>query len=503
MNVIKALRAWALLVACLVLLQIFQARSVPVSTQANAKNGTDNFVYSGQELGVSTYQKGKRELRLGSKVTEITGTDGAGYKSLRTEKKTTNGSVATIYKYDANDVLTGIVITAPSQGIKPIFETLKKDIKEATWTLNNYRKGNGELDADIQPQVVPDTNKKTNEQQKLSVITIRSDKLIEAQSLSRSAWFSIFIGITVLLWIYFGSTKDNFKSDGDNASKALSTQDFFVSSLLLTSSWFAFGITPITWPVSIYLLYFAVLGAWRGLSWLIGSARVIRYPQYPKLWHSFAALPLAPFVIGKAVVRNSLKSSQYFGLVVLHVQMAVIAFIGRPAPQAVCIVFVLFLLSGGITRLYANAFSFFKPRSGEVGAAVSSNLFWLCFVAYGIVQLVLTMVTMLLYRIGWLLVLGFIGLCFDSPWIGLLIGICIVTLPVLVVFGGSGVTATGYGSSTSANNFNFNDPGFSDLPMVNPATGLIMMGGMGGIDAGGNMFGSDMNTFHDYNNGFD
>jgi hypothetical protein len=94
----------------------------------------------------------------------------------------------------------------------------------------------------------------------------------------------------------------------------------------------------------------------------------------------------------------------------------------------------------------------------------------------------------------WWIIGGSLGYVLGNGALGLLVGAAVASLHFLIVYFQSPnliYVSDGFDSNDSGSTYDMNDP-----MAVNPANGLPMIGGQGGIDIHGNTYGSSFNDHH-------
>ncbi|SDI75117.1 hypothetical protein [Propionivibrio dicarboxylicus] len=131
-------------VLCLCMLMLVSSSHATPARQAKAPPA--NFVFAGQELGVSTYAQGKKSLAARGKPKDA-GTDsesGAkllGVEELRIEKSTASA----VFGYGADERLVLIAVRGPSAPVRKVFDAAIRGIDPKSVSNSVYYKGNGQL----------------------------------------------------------------------------------------------------------------------------------------------------------------------------------------------------------------------------------------------------------------------------------------------------------------------------------------------------------------------
>ncbi|MCW3478740.1 hypothetical protein OL229_04035 [Neisseriaceae bacterium JH1-16] len=120
---------------------------------AFAGDSAKNFVFLGQELGVSTYEQTAKDLGTKATVTDAgidAVTKGKVLKvSGKLVKKT---SMVANFVYDTENKLVGIIITAPAKSAKALFGEIMKGFTQVQGKQNSYQADNGIAEIKKAPQ---------------------------------------------------------------------------------------------------------------------------------------------------------------------------------------------------------------------------------------------------------------------------------------------------------------------------------------------------------------
>lgn len=257
---------------------------------------------------------------------------------------------------------------------------------------------------------------------------------------------------------------------------------YFVAGELLASL-----LQDVNFVVGVYAVSFAMILAWafrtvRASGWL---------PQRPlveMLW----IIPATPALLLPAVARNAARSIAYAGLVLFFLELCGLFyyFIHPGGMLAFAVLSLVGLFGAGIARLYGATFNHLQRWAPPYLCALGALVLWPLALATFLLVLAWSMVCNLLASLLVLLapaiLLYIVGTAFDSqgikaaavllPLLGLLPGVASLLL--------AGAMPTGFGDGGGSGGF--------DLAF-NPANGLPMFDGMGGVDIMGNPFGTDFN----------
>lgn len=261
----------------------------------------------------------------------------------------------------------------------------------------------------------------------------------------------------------------------------------------------------IAWWVAIWRLQVMLVATTRSANWLPGKYG----------WQAVLPLLAAPVLALPAFLKKC-KSPQFIGLVLAFFEIAaLLAYFFPELRQAVFVPF-LALIGGGVVRLYAAVDGKLTSKFWRAGrihsfikAFAAAILFPLGLVVV-VLQSALAVVLTLLSQFALLVVVGFIGIFVFDTAVPLLVTVGLLCLPALLgvslsTFAPTGISGASFdtlGDSGIGGGFNgfdnniFGEQGLFGGFDINPANGLPMIGGMGGIDIQGNTFGSNFNDSH-------
>lgn len=263
--------------------------------------------------------------------------------------------------------------------------------------------------------------------------------------------------------------------------------------------------------LGLHLIGYALIVAW-ALRTVRRSGWLPRKPLVELLW----SVPLTPVLLLPVIVRNTVKSFHYAGLVVLFMQLFGLAYYYfHPGLQmSLGLLPVAGLLGAGVVRLYCGTFGFFAKMDYDAATAAALAVFlWPAALTVGVMMFAFRAIRSFFASVLQLLIpaiiLGVLGSAFDLLWLEA-IGFALPFLGILP--GAAGLLAAGT-IPTGYSNLDFGAADFNPatgLPMIgafdtagnafgfggidfNPANGMPMIGGIGGLDSFGNPFGSNMN----------
>ena len=256
-----------------------------------------------------------------------------------------------------------------------------------------------------------------------------------------------------------------------------------------------------------YLLGYGLLLVW-ALRTVRHSGWLPRKPVLELLW----AIPATPVLLVPVIVRNACKSVHYAGMTLFFAQIFALVYVGwQPGLAGILLVLALTGLFGaGLARLYCASWERFDRRHSAVRILLTL-LLWPVFLAvfcvYMVFRTIVGALFIALYMAIPAILVWLVGAMTETQWLQTVAG-CMPFLGlvpgVFNVFA-MGITPTGYsGMDFNAESFN---PA-TGLPMmggfdtagngygmggfdINPANGMLMVGGIGGFDTFGNSFGVD------------
>lgn len=292
--------------------------------------------------------------------------------------------------------------------------------------------------------------------------------------------------------------------------------------------------------IADYLLAFAVVGAimhgfpdarlgyinlvfgvyFVGYSFvLVWALRTVRHsgwlprkPVVELLW----VLPATPLLLMPVVLRNMFRSAHYAGMVLFFGQLlALTYYCFRPGLAVSLFLLALFaLLGGGVARLYCEVFRRVS-RAGRhpFASAALTLIVWPVFLVVGCIYLLWSMLVgglvVALYMLipallVWLLAamtglewMKTVAACL--PFVGLLPGVAgLFAMGVMPTgYSGHDFSASSFDTSTGLPTMGGFGMGGDAFGMggfdINPANGMQMLGGIGGVDVFGNSFGFNSN----------
>lgn len=279
--------------------------------------------------------------------------------------------------------------------------------------------------------------------------------------------------------------------------------------VILTPLAVAAGI-PITYAAKQgEMIAFAVVALlyFRPLLW---SVRYVRKSGLlltsDKAIGSLLALLASPALLPVVLARDCARSRWLFGLALIYCEIIGALLWLSPTGTMLMVLPLLTWISGGLLRLYAvlakpNEKRLLKLARAVVGWPVVLVGFTIKYVGMGLLNLLrawpLIFLGALVAEVGWnnwlagaLVIAGLFSLplllgtacsvCWPSGFDGLQLG----------GFGSGGMSdfTPSFGGGHLGGNYGF------DAPMINPANGLPMVGGIGGMDIHGNSYGSN---YHD------
>lgn len=242
--------------------------------------------------------------------------------------------------------------------------------------------------------------------------------------------------------------------------------------------------------VGVYAVSFTLI-----LAWAFRTVRSSGWLPHKPLLELLWIIPASPALLLPAVVRKAAKSVAYAGLVLFFLELCgLFYYLAHPgAMMAFAVLSLVGLFGGGIARLYGVTFSRLERRAPPYVCALGALVLWPLTLAIFLLMLAWSMVRNFLASLLVLLLpailLYLAGTFFESdgtktagillPLLGLLPGVASLLL--------AGTMPTGFGDGGEGGG-----GGGFDLTF-NPANGLPMFDGMGGLDIMGNPFGSDFN----------
>lgn len=256
-----------------------------------------------------------------------------------------------------------------------------------------------------------------------------------------------------------------------------------------------------------YLLGYGLLLVW-ALRTVRHSGWLPRKPVFELLW----AVPATPVLLVPVVLRNACKSAHYAGMTLFFAQIFALVYVGwRPGLAGILLVLALAGLFGaGIARLYCATWERFDRRHAVIRVLLTLLLWPLFLLGFGVYlafKIVVGALFVALYMAIPAVLVWLVGAATETAWLQT-VAACMPFLGlvpgVFNVFA-MGMMPTGYsGMDFTAESFN---PA-TGLPMmggfdtagngygmggfdINPANGMLMVGGMGGFDTFGNSFGVD------------
>lgn len=246
----------------------------------------------------------------------------------------------------------------------------------------------------------------------------------------------------------------------------------------------------------IRLLAFSITTT-RTSGWLTGTQN---------LGYSFAAAILSPVLLIPAIAKRAWQAGWYFGMVLVYGGIVGAAYRYRHMlPPVEITVPLVSLVSPGVFRAYITIYRWPVLTSRFVQTA-ASTLLWPAVLCFGLLYFALMTLITWFSRLWIILPAAIAGALFDALPIGLLIGITLASIDVLFSFSAAAFGSTGYGSGAALDGRVGYDGGFStggDMTIssmdfggdftVNPANGMPMIGGFGGIDTFGNTYGTNHN----------
>lgn len=256
-----------------------------------------------------------------------------------------------------------------------------------------------------------------------------------------------------------------------------------------------------------YVLGYGLLLVW-ALRTVRHSGWLPRKPVLELLW----AVPATPVLLAPVIVRNACKSVHYAGMTLFFAQiLALVYFSLRPGLAGILLLLALTgLLGAGLARLYCATYERFARRHPALRLLLAL-LLWPVFLAvfcvYMLFQIVAGALVVALYMIIPALLVWLVGAVTQTQWL-VTVAACLPFLglvPGVFNIFAMGMMPTGYsGMDFTAESFNPS----TGLPMmggfdtagnsygmggfdINPANGMLMVGGIGGFDTFGNSFGFD------------
>lgn len=263
----------------------------------------------------------------------------------------------------------------------------------------------------------------------------------------------------------------------------------------------------LAWSVIYYTIFWCA--CWLTCTWAIRTTSATGWLNKAGRLTGLASLVATPLLLIPAVLRNCWKSAHYMGMTIFISGLIAYGchrYFDDKISALLIIGPVAGFLGGGLVRLYCGAYKSAPcPRRIDypIVRAVLALFMWpLVFLAFVVVQALSLLLTMI--GMWWLLVIAYIVGSIYTVETGWLIAalVCVPTALNLLVMalaptGYSGVDfgdELSFASGIGSGGLGGGGGGFD--PMVfNPANGLPMIGGMGGMDIQGNPFGFD-NTNH-------
>lgn len=246
---------------------------------------------------------------------------------------------------------------------------------------------------------------------------------------------------------------------------------------------------------------------------LVWALRTVRYsgwlprkPVVELLW----ALPATPVLLLPVVVRNTFRSAHYAGMVLFFGQLLALAYyFFRPGLVGAMLLLVLCgLFGGGVARVYCAVFKWLNRKGRHpLASAAMTLVLWPLYPVVGGIYLLWTMLVgglvVALYMLIPALLVWLLAAAAGLEWLKIVAASLpfIGLLPPVAGLFAMGVMPTGYSAyDFTASSFNpstglpemggfgangFDMGGFD----INPANGMQMFGGIGGIDVFGNHYG--------------
>lgn len=260
-----------------------------------------------------------------------------------------------------------------------------------------------------------------------------------------------------------------------------------------------------------YLLGYSLLLVW-ALRTVRHSGWLPRKPVLELLW----AIPATPVLLAPVMLRNACKSAHYAGMTLFFAQILALVYFGlRPGLAGILLLLALTgLLGAGIARLYCATYDHFDRRH-PVLRILLTLLLWPVFLAvfcvYVLFQIIVGALIVALYMLIPALLVWLVGAGTHTEWLQT-VATCLPFLglvPGVFNIFAMGMMPTGYsGMDFTAESFNPS----TGLPMmggfdtagngygmggfdINPANGMLMVGGIGGFDTFGNSYGFDGNQY--------
>lgn len=260
-----------------------------------------------------------------------------------------------------------------------------------------------------------------------------------------------------------------------------------------------------------YLLGYGLLLVW-ALRTVRHSGWLPRKPVLELLW----AIPATPVLLAPVILRNAYKSMHYAGMTLFFVQILALVYFGlRPGLAGILLLLALTgLLGAGIARLYCATHDHFDRRHPVLRILLTLLLwpvFLTVFCVYVLFQIIVGALIVALYMLIPALLVWLVGAGTHTEWLQT-VAACLPFLglvPGVFNIFAMGMMPTGYsGMDFNAESFNPS----TGLPMmggfdtagngygmggfdINPANGMLMVGGIGGFDTFGNSYGFDGNQY--------
>ncbi len=268
---------------------------------------------------------------------------------------------------------------------------------------------------------------------------------------------------------------------------------FFAAIYWMRDTWLSWK-----WYEMVGYAIYAV-GCWMVVRWAVRTVRLSRWFPKRHPGHALLAIVTSPLLVLPAVIVNAFQSAFYLGLTLFIAQILGLLAYFYWGWGVVVLIPLGMLLAGGIVRLYTYFYSCFGDSDVSLINVVLSNLLWPVLTVWLLLKLVFYAVVSVFSGFWLIILFGFIGLLLGSGAGGMFVGAVIALLPLAFQVGAAGLVPTDISGMEMSDLGGF-DGGFSamdwDSFSVNPANGMPMIGGMGGIDIYGNTFGTDWNDPH-------
>jgi hypothetical protein len=454
---------------------------LPIWCSASAVAGPArplNYIFAGQELGVSTYAQGKKSLAAKGHITEVPATETTAKTLTATGSFGRKAPLAARLEYSADGRLARITLTGPAAAAKRFFDgatTRATPIKGQPGVL---ARGTGEAELvthGASSDVVFSSTAWLAQQRAATPKSAINGDLV--------GWLIVAAVVGGAIWVVWSNGHRYGFWDGLAAAIALIAAWVLLNRL--TAAWPAAHAARAQLADSTMLTVVYIFACWRLLIW---SLRASRWLPGARPWHSIIAMPLMPLLLPLTVLRNCILSPAYVGLVLTWCGVAAIVYYVHPAVNIVLALPIAALLAPAVVRIYGSTRDGLGGDRARYAPAILAGLLWPLTPVIGICAAAWSLVMMLLGM--WPIIAGaaVVGLFFGASGAFALAAVGLLMLPtmigVAVGVGSASLVPTGFG------NVDFGGMGAGMGVAINPGSGLPMLDGIGGFDVGGNAFGS-------------